>query len=249
MNIRKAGVALAAATAIAGFAGVAALIAPGVAGADPISSSGTTVQAALPINPDPNTGFTVTPGTPFSSGQTIEVSIPAETVLSQSGKIQIVECADPGGAPANLPTSAASCDPGGTINGDAFSIGGGFSDPSLGTTTPGTPPAVPNGGSFTYTNYPLYAENPSEGSPITCGTAAIPCVLLITTNYSDIGGTGHLWSQPFQVVDKDGVNGGTDPGDGTPEVPLAVGLPLSAAGLFGGGLALRRRRRSGNAPA
>ena len=231
MNLRKAVTSLAAATAIAGSAGLTSL--PGVASVAPISSSGTSVPGAVvTLNPDPNTQDVPTPGTPDSSGQTISVQIPAETVLNQNANIQIIECADPGGLVANLPTSAAGCDSAGSINGDGFNIKDGFTDPSLGSTNPAT-------GAFTYNNYGVLAET---GSPITCGTSAIPCVLLITTAYNDFSGTGHLWSGPFQVVDKDGLGDGATPGDGTPELPLAIGLPLAAAGLFAGGLVIRRRR-------
>ena len=38
-----------------------------------------------------------------------------------------------------------------------------------------------------------------------------------------------------------------NPGDGTPEVPMAILLPLSAMGLLGGAVLIRRRRRSAHA--
>jgi hypothetical protein len=53
----------------------------------------------------------------------------------------------------------------------------------------------------------------------------------------------HLFSAPFQVANVDGVDGGTNPGDGTPEVPLAIGLPLLAAAAFGSSVVYGRRRR------
>jgi hypothetical protein len=235
MNLRKAAISLAAATAIAGSAGIAAIVGPSVAGASTPPSGTQLPGAVVTLNPDPNTTFVPTAGTPYASGQTISVQIPTENTLSYTSNVQIIECADPGGLFSNLPTSAAGCDPAGTIQGDSFNINNGFTSSSIGTTNPST-------GAFTYLNYGVFAENPSEGTPITCGSSTVPCVLLITTNYSDFSGTGHLWSQPFQVVDKSGLNDGANPGDGTPEVPLAIGLPLAAAGLFAGGLTIRRRR-------
>ncbi len=57
--------------------------------------------------------------------------------------------------------------------------------------------------------------------------------------------TPHLFSAPFQVHVPAGDSGdtGVSPGDGTPEVPLAIGLPLAAIAVFGG-VTLRNRRRS-----
>ncbi len=49
-------------------------------------------------------------------------------------------------------------------------------------------------------------------------------------------------SQSLPVAIKDAAELGSNPGDGTPEVPLAVGLPLAAAGLVGGTVLFRRRK-------
>ena len=220
MNLRKAAIFLAAATAIAGSSGIAIVSLPGEAGA--ANPSGSTVNAAIPINPDPTSGSPITAGIPYSSGQTIEVKVPANTALNFGSSVKIIECADPGGLPSNLPNSAAGCD---TTTNTAITI----------------LPAAD--GSFDFKNYQVYqlpdpAFNPS---PTSCGTAAVPCVLWIGDNYSSFL-VNQLWSQPFQVVDKAQDLQGENPGDGTPEVPLAIGLPLAAAGLFAGGLVIRRRR-------
>lgn len=225
MILRKAAISLAAATAIAGSSGIAMLGMSGVAGAAPLTTSGAQINAAVTLNPDPNTGDIPIAGTPYSAGQTIEVTVPANTVLSTTGAVKIIECSDPGGGTAGLPTSVADCDPAETIQGGAI-----------------TPAAD---GSFTFKNYQvtnLPDSNLAPTSPITCGTSIDPCVLYIGDNYNNFSGAGYFLSQPFQVQDKDGNGDGADPGDGTPEVPLAVGLPLAAAGLFAGGLAIRRRR-------
>ena len=173
MILRKAAISLAAATAIAGSTGIAMLGMSGVAGAAPLTTSGAQINAAVTLNPDPNTGDTPTVGTPDSSGQTIEVTVPANTVLSPTGSVKIIECADPGGGTAGLPTSEADCDPPETIQGSTII------------------PAAD--GSFTYKNYTvtdLPNANLAPSSPITCGTSTDPCVLYIGDNYRDFSGAG-----------------------------------------------------------
>jgi hypothetical protein len=66
-------------------------------------------------------------------------------------------------------------------------------------------------------------------------------VLYIGNNITDFT-AAHVWSEPFLVSAVAGDNP-TNPGDGTPEVPLAIGLPIAAVGIFGG-VMYRRRRRS-----
>jgi len=67
------------------------------------------------------------------------------------------------------------------------------------------------------------------------------CVLYIGTNYGDFT-QPHVWSQAF-VINPTAGNTGANPGDGTPEVPLALGLPLLASGVVGGSVLYSRRRR------
>jgi hypothetical protein len=52
-----------------------------------------------------------------------------------------------------------------------------------------------------------------------------------------------VWSQPF-LINANGNDAGANPGDGTPEVPFAVLLPVSAMGLLGATVLVRRRRRA-----
>src|SRR5579863_10696356 len=100
MSIRKVKrtiVASAAAAAAAGGFSVLALAGP--AGAA-LSNGSQVPGSAVPLTP-------FTGGTPFSSGQGIDVSIPANSVLSPGAQINILECAAPNGV---LPTSEATCD-------------------------------------------------------------------------------------------------------------------------------------------
>jgi hypothetical protein len=81
-----------------------------------------------------------------------------------------------------------------------------------------------------------------------CDVAPNQCVIgIFAANPSPAAGNGfafpHLFSAPFQVIVGDGTDTGANPGDGTPEVPLAIGLPLAALAVFGGFTIRNRRRR------
>jgi len=217
---RRVAVALAA-TAAAGTFAAMAFSSP--ASADPPASGSTISNAA-------QCAETCTPG-PFDSGQNINVVIPANSAFAapnNTGGIDIVECAAPNGV---VPTLSSACD--GNTN--------------------QTLTGINNDGSFTFNDYTVYAlpdsvslgETPSN--PVKCGnTAATECVLYVGNNYNDFT-QPHLWSQPF-LTNTDPTDSGTiNPGDGTPEVPLAIVLPLSAMGLLGGAVLIRRRRHSAHA--
>jgi MYXO-CTERM domain-containing protein len=164
---------------------------------------------------------------PFDSGETIDLSVPANTAFAapdNTAGINIVECAAPNGV---LPTQTSACD-GNTLENFV---------------------GVNADGSFTFNGYFIYALPDSyslgetASNPVTCGnTAATECVLYIGNNQNDFT-QPHLWSEPF-LVHTDPTDSGTyDPGDGTPEVPLAIILPLLALGLLGGAVLIRRRPR------
>jgi hypothetical protein len=168
-------------------------------------ASGTQLNAALAYG-------TFTAGTPFSSGQYIEVNVPANSALSPTGLVKIIECSDPGGLPANLPTTVSGCDTT-TIQGDSL---------------------VPNAdGSFDY--YPGDVNGdagyevislPSRGpSSITCNLTNA-CVLWIGDNYNNLL-SNQLWSDPFYVAPNTG-NTGVNPGDGSaPTVATTPSATLS----------------------
>ena len=213
---RRVAVSIAATAAEGSFAALA--FSPPT-GATP--ASGDTVPgSAQPVGP-------VTAGTSFSSGQSINVVIPANSAFAapdNTANVNIVECAAPYGV---VPSKPIACD-GNTIQGSTI---------------------IPNAdGSFTYLGYQVYALPDSatlgEGSSgPTCGsTSATECILYIGNNQNDFT-KPHLWSQPF-FVNANAEHGGENPGAGTPEVPVAILLLLSAMGLLGGAVLIRRRRRS-----
>ncbi len=211
MNIRQVAKTVGISSAVACAGALSALSLGGVAGAAP--ASGDQVGVATPQTP-------FTAGTPFSSGQIIKVTVPPNTVLPQGQNILIEECAAPGGV---LPTLSSACDSN-SVDGD--------------TIFPATD------GSISYTNYTLYAlpDAPSLGeSPTTTPVCnlANQCVLYIGTNAQDFT-KPHFFSQAFKV-NPTANDSGANPGDGTPEVPLAIGLPLAAAGIMGGILYRRRK--------
>jgi hypothetical protein len=218
--IRRAATAFAAVAAtstVAAFALATPAFATGPTAGSEVPGS------ALPIG-------TVTAG-PFSSGQVIQVQIPANSTLGSGAGINIVECAAPGGV---APTATAACD-GNTIQGDTIFAA---SDGSVSYTNSG-----PDHG---YTVYALPNSSLGEG---TSGTPVCnltnECVLYIGENQNDFT-QPHFFSQPFFVKPVTG-NSGTPAGNGTPgaatpEAPLAIGLPLAAAGVIGGILFLRRRQ-------
>jgi len=173
---------------------------------------------------------------PLASGQGINVVVPANDLLDQTTAVNILECAAPNGV---LPTLPDECD-GNTIQGPSV-----FPDED----------GSINFQQATGTLYPVYALpdfvslNEGAGSAVTCGdTAATECVLYIGDDQSDFT-QPHVFSQPFNVLADKG-DLGTNPGDGslgipgtgTPEVPLALTLPVVALVLLGGTVMVRRRR-------
>jgi hypothetical protein len=152
--------------------------------------------------------------------------------------VNIVECAAPSGV---LPTLPNECD-GNTIQGPTILPN---ADGSINLQTQG------------YGLYQVFAlpdsislgESPS--SAVKCGdTAATECVLYIGENQGDFTAP-HVFSQPFFIA-ANSDDKGDFPGDGssstiapppqTPEVPLAIILPVAAMGLLGGTVLVRRRR-------
>jgi hypothetical protein len=208
-----------------------------------------TAGASSLVSPDGNTTLntegTVAPGTPYSSGQTIEVSVQMNDSLSNAtlcesqyaalnqtcgnptGFYYIEECTDVGGV---LPTTPNGCEHGTLDESQPKSMDGSLDD----------------------TGFLVYAlpDATGLGAPNMvgkCSKAPNTCVIgIFAADPQESSGFSypHLFSASFQVFNTDGVNGGGDPGDGTPEVPLAIALPLVALlGVTGWVVRSRRKQR------
>src|SRR5271170_2757470 len=91
------------AVAAAGTFTILSLTSP--AGATTPTNGSVVPNSAVPVGSS-------TPG-PFSSGQNINVVVPANSVFNSTTNINVVECSAPGGV---VPTDPSACD-GNTING------------------------------------------------------------------------------------------------------------------------------------
>jgi hypothetical protein len=187
MSIRNVGRKLALTTAAAVLAGTVAGLSVGTA------SYAVTNGSQVPSSISP-TGAASTSA--FSSGQAIDVSIPANADLVPGTKVNIEECADPGGTPANLPTSASECD-GNTVQGNTVYVNG--------------------DGSVLDVNYHVYAlpDAASLGEPPSAQPAcdlSNECVLYVGENQGDFS-QAHVFSQAFYVGPVAG-DTGTPAGDG-----------------------------------
>jgi hypothetical protein len=128
-------------------------------------------------------------GWSFHDGQTITVAMGANKVFTPNVRLIILECADPGGTTANLPSKFAACDEN-TVQGDSVIVQG--------------------NGSFSETSYAVYrlpSTTLGEGKtwqPV-CNQAH-PCVLYIGENQNDFT-KPKVFSHPF-VVTSNGTGGG-----------------------------------------
>jgi hypothetical protein len=179
-----------------------------------VSISGATAPSQGASGPYivPVTPFTA--NTPFSSGQFVNVVVPANSLFVSTSSVNIVECAAPNGV---LPTLPSECD-GNTIQGE--------------TILPNTDGSI-NLQTQKYGLYQVFAlpdsislgESPS--SAVTCGnTAATECVLYIGDAQGDFT-QPHVFSEPF-YIQANADDKGESPGDGSaPVVPTAPSATIS----------------------
>ncbi len=183
---------------------------------------------------------TLTPGSPYHSGQTVDIAVSANSTLSESSRaqagfpsgavaIKVVECSDRGGLPANLPTKPTQCDYN-TVD----SIPGANSDGSF----------VMNG----YTMYDLpdtivFGE-PANQTPV-CGSGDNQCVLGIFTNLNDFT-KPHIFSGAFNVTpDAQAENAIVN---GTPATPATASVTAGAGNATGAGTAPSTLASTGTNP-
>ena len=165
--------------------------------------AGTAMAAAM---------VTIPAGNP-TDGQTITVSgtgFPVHSALPSG--LEIIECSDPGGLIANLPSDASTGCDGTTVNGSQINT-----DAS---------------GAFS-ASYGISALSATGNSNINCDATDF-CVLWVGQDFNGAFLSGpHAFSSAFEVQ---------APSATTPEAPLAIALPIFAAAVVGTYLFLRRRR-------
>jgi hypothetical protein len=150
------------------------------------------VQRADASAPPP---LNVSPPGNYHDGQTISVGVGPNGYFTPHSRINIIECADPGGLASNLPRDITTCD-GNTVQGNTILVGG--------------------DGSFSQSGYPVYLlPSSSLGEqanfkPI-CNQTNY-CVLYVGQNQNDFTAP-KVFSAPFLIAPSSG--SGTTPTAGT----------------------------------
>jgi hypothetical protein len=147
--------------------------------------------------------LTVTPGGSLHDGQTIDLSVGPNTLFTPHARVNVLECADPHGTVANLPTDLSTCD-GNTIQANTVLVG--------------------TNGSFSVAGYTVF-QLPSTAlgelanyQPV-CN-ATNPCVLYIGQDQNDFTAP-KIFSAAFSV----------GPASGAPAAPAPA--PAAASGGAG----------------
>jgi hypothetical protein len=152
-----------------------------------------------------------TSNAPFSSGQIIQVKIPANSVFSSGASINIVECASSVLSATTDAQALPRCD-GLTVQGDSV--------------------LAASDGSVTYNNYTVYAlpDSIALGEPSTntpkCDTSN-SCVLYIGTDQTHPFSSLHFFSQTVVVRPQAG-DTGANPGDGSAQTPQTITFTSTA---------------------
>lgn len=163
-------------------------------------------QAGIAAAATPTVDISPVPtGRLFTSGQTVTVSVGPNGVFTPHTKILILECADPQGSPANLPTSFISCD---------------------GNTLQGNPVEVQADGSIRAEDYPMYAL-PNAGLDeqanwVPACNRTMACVLYVGENFNDFS-MPKIFSSPFYFTAS------------APAIGKVVPSPAAAAAAAAGG--------------
>ena len=167
-------------------------------------------EAASPV-------LTVTPGGSLHDGQTIDLSVGPNTLFTPHARVNVLECADPHGTAANLPTDLSTCD-GNTIQANTVLVGA--------------------NGSFSVEGYTVF-QLPSTAlgelanyQPV-CN-ASNPCVLYIGQDQNDFTAP-KIFSAAFSVGPASGVpaSSATAAASGGSNPSMPSGSAGSAAGQAG----------------
>jgi len=145
----------------------------------------------------------------FADNETVTVSVGANGTLTPRTRVNILECADPGGTTAALPKSVSGCD-GDTIQGDTVLV---QSDGSISEAR--------------YTLYRLPSTALGEAPDVTpvCDQAN-QCVLYVGEDQTDFT-KPRLFSAPFTV--RGGPSAAAGPAAAASPSPSAVSLSSSAS--------------------
>jgi hypothetical protein len=176
------------------------------------------------------TVVTLIPNAPagvFTDGQIVTVLVGPNPILKPGRKVTIRECAVPSLSPR---PSDWQCD---SKTVQQFRLFAG------------------RHGTVVAHGYPVFAlpdattlGEPPKGVPV-CNLSH-PCVLLVSEGQNCSTGP-HVWSLPFSVMPLPNGAGG-DPGNGLPEVPYALALPLLGFAVVGTVLVIHRRRAVTSSP-
>ncbi len=155
----------------------------------------------------------VSPQGNLTNGQTVSVSVGSNGFFTPHARVNILECADPGGSAANLPRDDSTCD-GNTIQGTTLLVGG--------------------DGSFSDSSYPVYAlpsatlGEQGNSQPV-CNQTSY-CVLYVGQNQNDFT-VPKVFSAPFLIAPGSGTAATTSPGTTSTAAPgSGTGSSTSANG-------------------
>jgi hypothetical protein len=142
------------------------------------SGSASAAAASVAITPAVSGGASG----PYQDGETVKISVGQNGTFQAGTRVNILECADPGGSVANLPKNNSTCD-GLTIQGDTVLVGA--------------------NGTISYPSYTLYrlpsstlGERPA-GQPV-CNESNL-CVLYVGVNQNAFA-QPKVFSAPFTVA-------------------------------------------------
>jgi len=169
----------------------------------------------------------LSPGAPFHDGEAVTVSVGPNGLFTPHSRVNVLECADPGGTVANLPRDVSTCD-GNSIQGNTV--------------------LVATNGSFSAADYTIYQlPSPALGEQSNyqpdCN-ASQSCVLFVGEDQNDFT-KPHVFSAPFTVAPAGAVGTTTAPVpttvaaagsvESTTSVPTAGAATTPAGGTPGSG--------------
>lgn len=157
---------------------------------------------------------TISPAGPYRDGESVTVSVARSALFTPETKVNIIECADPGGTVANLPVNDSTCN-GQTIQGGTLYVGAGG--------------AVTEHGYILY-KLPSAALDDLPGWLPDCD-ATHECVLFVGVDQNDFT-QPHVFSAPFSIEPAD-AGSTTSTSTSTTSQPSA-GVSLQAPSAGGG---------------